>query len=100
MNALKSTMGGLERGLPLIFNKITVTFLIICLVTTGCALIKLKKESTQVLASTVLVGRISTAFPGKGPIIAAAYAMNQGKRKVVHYTILHDYGEFELMVTN
>ena len=99
MNALKSTKGGLERGLPLIFNKITVTFLIIFLVTTGCALIKLKKESTQVLASTVLVGRISTAFPGKGPIIAAAYAMNQGKREVVHYTILHDYVEFELMVT-
>ena len=98
MNAPKSTMGGLERVLPLIFNKITVTFLIICLVTTGCALIKLNKESSQVLASTVLVGRISTAFPGKGPIIVAAYAMNQGKREVVHYTVLHDYGEFELMV--
>ena len=98
MNAPKSTMGGLERVLPLIFNKITVTFLIICLVTTGCALIKLNKESSQVLASTVLVGRISTAFPGKGHIIVAAYAMNQGKREVVHYTVLHDYGEFELMV--
>ncbi len=98
MNALKSTMGGLERGLPLVFNKMTVTFLIICLVTTGCALIKLKKENTKGLASTVLVGRISTAFPGKGPIIVAAYAMNQDKREVVHYTILHDYGEYELMV--
>jgi len=72
--------------------------LIICLVTTGCALIKLKKVNAEVLASTVLVGRISTAFPGNGPIIVAAYAMNQGKREVVDYTVLHDFGEYELMV--
>jgi pimeloyl-ACP methyl ester carboxylesterase len=52
----------------------------------------------EYLASTVLVGRISTAFPGKGPIIVAAYAKNQGKREVVHYTVLHDFGEYELMV--
>ncbi len=98
MNALKSTMGGRERGLALVFNKMTVTFMIICLVITGCALIKLKQENAQALASTVLVGRISTTFPGNGPIVVAAYAMNQGKREVVHYTVLHDFGEYELMV--
>ncbi|MBW1891062.1 MAG: hypothetical protein JRI93_11215, partial [Deltaproteobacteria bacterium] len=44
------------------------------------------------------VGRISTDFPGNGPIVVAAYTLNQGKREVEHYSILHDYGEFELMV--
>ncbi len=98
MNALKSSMGGLKRGLPIVFNRMTITFLIICLVATGCFLVKVKKEVRESLASTVLVGQISTAFPGKGPIIVAAYAKNQGKREVVHYTVLHDSGEYELMV--
>lgn len=92
MNTLKSAMVGLKKGLPMVYNKLGVTLLIICLVTTGCALIKLKKENTESLSSTVLVGRISTAFPGKGPIIVDAYSMNQGKREVAHYTILHDFG--------
>jgi hypothetical protein len=98
MNALKSTMGDLKRDLPVVFNRMMVTLLLICLVTTGCALIKLKQEVSQVLASTVLVGRVSTDNPGKGPIVVAAYAMTQGKREVVHYTVLHDSGEYELMV--
>ena len=72
MNAPKSTMSGLKRSLPIVFNRVTVSLLVICLVTTGCALIILKKETAQGLASTALVGRISTAFPGKGPIINLA----------------------------
>jgi pimeloyl-ACP methyl ester carboxylesterase len=98
MNAIKTTMGSLKKGLPKVFNRVTVILLIICLATMGCALIKLKKENAESLASTVLVGQISTVFPGNGPIVVTAYAMNQGKREVVHYTILHDFGEFELMV--
>lgn len=98
MNALKSTIGGLKKALPIVFNRMTTTLLIICLVATGCFLLKIKKEVREVLSSTVLVGSISTAFPGNGPIIVAAYAKNQGKREVVHYTVLHDSGEYELMV--
>ncbi len=98
MNAIKSTMGGLKKGLPTVFKRMTVSFLTICLAITGCTLIKLKKENAEGLASTALVGRISTAFAGKGPIIVAAYTMNQGKREVVHYSVLHDFGEYELMV--
>ena len=98
MSALKSAMAGLKKALPIVFNRTTVTLLIICLVATGCALIKLKKENAQGLASTALVGRISTAFPGNGPIVVAAYAMNQGKREVVDYTVLHDFGEYEILV--
>ncbi|MFT5699829.1 MAG: pimeloyl-ACP methyl ester carboxylesterase [Desulforhopalus sp.] len=98
MNALKSVMDGLKRGLPRVFNRMTVTLLIICFSATGCFLAKVQKEGREYLASTVLVGQISTAFPGKGPIVVAAYARNQGKREVVHYTVLHDFGEYELMV--
>jgi len=98
MNALKSATLGLKKARPLAYAKMTGTLLIVCLVTAGCALIKLNKEVTESLSSTVLVGRISTAFPGKGPIIVSAYSMNNGKREVAHYTVLHDFGEYELMV--
>ncbi len=89
---------GSKRGPSMVFNRMTVALLIICLVATGCFFAKVKEEVREVLASTVLVGRISTAFPGKGPIIVAAYALNKGKREVAHYTVLHDCGEYELMV--
>jgi len=99
MNALKSAMGGFKKALlPIAFNRMTVTLVIIWFSSTGCFLATLKKEVRESLASTVLVGHISTAFPGNGPIIVAAYTMNQGKREVVHYTVLHDFGEYELMV--
>jgi hypothetical protein len=35
---------------------------------------------------------------GKVTVIVSDYAMNQGKREVAHFTVLHDFGEFELMV--
>ena len=57
MNALKSAMVGVKSDRPLVFNRMMVTLWLICLVATGCALIKLKQEVRQVLASTVLVGR-------------------------------------------
>ncbi len=98
MNAVKSAMAWLKRALPAACNRMTVTLLTICFLTTGCFLFTVKKEVRESLTSTVLVGEISTAFPGKGPIIVAAYTMNQGQREVVHYTVLHDMGEYELMV--
>ena len=76
----------------------TIILLLICFVAAGCTLVKLKKEVSKSLASTILVGRVSIPSPGKGPIVVAAYAINQGKREIAHYTILHDSGEYELMV--
>jgi pimeloyl-ACP methyl ester carboxylesterase len=98
MNALKIESCHLQRVVPIVFDKLAVTLLIICFSITGCFLAKVKKDVRESLASTVLVGRITNTFPGKGPIIVAAYAVNQGKREVVHYTVLHDFGEYELMV--
>ncbi len=88
----------LKRAMPTIFNRVSLLLVLICFIATGCTLIQLKKEVDQGLASTVLVGRVLTAFPGNGPIVVAAYTMNHGKREVAHYTILHDLGEYELMV--
>ena len=36
-------------------------------------------------------------FSGNGPIIVAACSTSEGK-EIAHYTVLHDSGEYELMV--
>lgn len=64
----------------------------------GCALVELKKEVSESLASTVLVGQIAAASSVKGKIVVAAYSKKHGERKVAHYTVLHEAGEYELMV--
>ena len=92
-------MNVLKQGLSPLFNKMNIILLLICFVAVSCTLVKLRKDVSESLESTVLVGRISTSFPGKGPIVVAAYSMNHGKREIApHYTVLHDSGEFELGV--
>lgn len=79
-------------------RRLQVLLLLVCFITAGCALVKLNKDVKESLESTILVGHISTPSPGKGPIVVAAYSINQGKKEIAHYTILHDSGEYELMV--
>ncbi len=67
-------------------------------VTTGCAMLNVKKEVKESLESTVLVGQIATASPEKGAIVVAAYSLKNGERQIAHYAILHGAGEYELMV--
>ena len=95
MTLLKSVWQELNKGAHKKLKRMSFALLILCFVITGCTMVKLKKEVNQGQASTILVGRISTYFPGKGPIVVAASAMNQGNREVEHYSILHDYGECE-----
>lgn len=64
----------------------------------GCALVKLKQQVRESMGSGVIVGHVSTSEPPAGPVILAAYAKHVGKEKVAHYTVLHDSGEYELMV--
>lgn len=64
---------------------------------TGCALVKLDKDVNKGLQSTVLIGRVHSDFQGNGHIVVAACSTGK-ERKVVHYTVLHDSGEYELMV--
>jgi pimeloyl-ACP methyl ester carboxylesterase len=78
---------------------IGLLLILICLNTTGCALIKLKQEVREGKSSTIIVGRVSVSAQVDGPIIVAAYTKDGGEREVAHYTVLHDWGEYELMVT-
>jgi len=78
--------------------KVFLILFLVCFIAAGCTLIKLKKDVSVSLASTILVGQVTTPYPGKGPIVVAAYSMNQGKPEIAHYTILHESGEYELMV--
>jgi len=97
LKSLKSTMNNLKTGIPSISQRVGITLFIICFVTMSCTLIKLKKEVNKALESTVLVGRIYAKFLGNGPIIVAACSTSEGK-EIAHYTVLHDSGEYELMV--
>ena len=99
MKSLKFVMDLLKQGLSPLSNKMNIILLLLCFVAASCTLVKLKKEVKETLESTILVGRVSTSFLGKGPIVVAAYSKHQGKIEMApHYSILHDSGEFELEV--
>jgi hypothetical protein len=88
---------GLRNSARLI--QVFLILFFVCFIVDGCTLVKIKKDVSMGLSSTILVGHVSTPYPGKGPIVVAAYSMNQGRREIAHYTILHDSGEYELMVS-
>jgi hypothetical protein len=71
---------------------LSIFLLLACFISGGCTLIKLKQDVKESLASTILVGHISTASPGKGPLVVAAYSTDQGKKEIAHSTILHESG--------
>ena len=79
------------KGLGLV---LAMTFLFM----TGCTLVKLKEEVKESLSSTVLVGQIATAYLGEGKIVVAAYSLEDGERKIVNYTVIHEAGEYEVKI--
>ena len=89
---------GLKAGLLPNFNKLGIALLLLCFIAAGCTLAKLKENVSESLASTALVGQIATASPERGVIVVAAYSLKDGKREIAHYTVLHEAGDFELMV--
>jgi pimeloyl-ACP methyl ester carboxylesterase len=93
-----SAIKSLDRLTCALFSRIIFSLLIIFFISSGCVLVQLKKEVKQVQASTILVGHIAANFSGNGPIVVVACIMDRGKWKVAHYSVLHDSGEFELMV--
>jgi len=78
-------------------RKMIPPLFLMCLITMGCALIKAKADIDKSLENTVVVGRVLASSSGNGPIIVAARAMDEGN-PVFHYTVLHESGEYELMV--
>ena len=97
MKSVKSTIASLKIGIPSVSRRMCFTLIISCFVMTGCALIKVKNEVDVALKSTVIVGRIFAESKEAGPIIVAAVSVDEGK-KVAHYSVLHESGEYELMV--
>lgn len=97
LESFKTLISSFKKSLPAIFIRVLITLFLITFCMTGCALIKLKKEIKQSLESTVILGRIYGKFSGKGPIIVAACLADETE-KIVHYTVLHDAGEYELLV--
>ncbi len=76
--------------------RMCVVFVMFCIIT-SCSLIKVRNEAKQSLKSTVVIGLVSSEVPVDSPIIVAAYSVG-AEKKVVHYSVLHDSGEFELML--
>lgn len=74
------------------------TLMLVGLVLAGCALIKVRQNERESMSSTVIGGHVSAPSPAHGPIMVAAYSKGFRKREVAHYVMLHDYGEFALLV--
>ena len=94
---VKSLINNLKTNKPSIFQRVSIFLFIICFVPTGCALIKLKKEVKKSYESTTIIGCVKAPFSENVPIIVAARSISKGK-EIAHYTVLHDSGEYELMV--
>ncbi len=90
---------GLKHEVSTLWQIITIFVIFICFFTTGCSLVKLKQDQHESELLTVIIGYVSAPSPVNGPLIVAAYSNQNGKKMIAHYTILHDRGEFELMVS-
>jgi pimeloyl-ACP methyl ester carboxylesterase len=86
-----------DKRISAVWIKVFFSLLLISFGATGCTLINLKKEVNRSLESTIIVGRIYGNFSGNAPIIVAARSAD-GKKEIAHHTVLHDAGEYELMV--
>ena len=98
MKSLEVDMHGLKTDLNSSFKRMVFALLVLCFVATGCTLAKLKEDVAESLASTALVGQVATASPERGVIVVAAYSLKDGEREIAHYTVLHEAGDYELMV--
>jgi pimeloyl-ACP methyl ester carboxylesterase len=90
-------MNRLKTYIPSTIQIVSINIILLCFVTMGCSLIKLKKEVKKSQESTVIIGRVHAKFMKNGPIIVAACSTSEGK-EIAHYTVLHDSGEYELLV--
>lgn len=64
----------------------------------GCTLVRLNNNVQQSLESTILVGTITCTTIARGPIIVAARPLDVQVDALVHYSVLHESGEYELLV--
>lgn len=79
-------------------NRNILFLLLISAVTANCALVKLKQEARVGEISTAVVGRVFSKLPVNSPIVVAGYSKQAEKQEAEYYTILHDSGEYELIL--
>ena len=98
MKSAKYTINNLKTGITPTSREVGVALIILCFITTGCTLIKSKMDIDRASEFTVIVGRVDARFLKQGqPIIVVARSMGKGK-EITFYTVLHDSGEYELLV--
>jgi pimeloyl-ACP methyl ester carboxylesterase len=98
LKSLKYAINNCREGMSPVFQKIGFILGILSFITTGCTLMKSKMDIDRTTEATVIVGRVDAKFLKHGkPIIVAARSMGKEK-KIAHYTVLHDSGEYELLV--
>ncbi|ARN22887.1 esterase/lipase family protein [Piscinibacter gummiphilus] len=76
--------------------RLTATTLALAL--SGCALVRLDRESKAFYASAVLAGRIEAPGCTGAPLIVAAWQARPDGPALAHRTLLHEPGGFELVV--
>jgi uncharacterized alpha/beta hydrolase family protein len=73
--------------------------LIACIILHSCTFVQLSEEVKYVEQATVLVGHVSDPlYAGDSPVVVAAYSKKDNKIEIIHYTMLHEPGPYELMV--
>lgn len=97
MKSFNPSIRQLNKNAPAMFIEGIISLFLLVVLVSGCTLIKLKKDVSKSLESAVIVGRIYGKFSGKGPIVVAACSKEE-RNNVAHFTVLHDSGEYELMV--
>jgi pimeloyl-ACP methyl ester carboxylesterase len=97
LKPLRITISKFIASILSVTPKVGIILIILCLITVGCALIKLKKDIQKNPEGTVIIGRIHAKSPGHRPIIVAACSTDDAK-EIAHYSVLHDSGEYELLV--
>ncbi len=87
------------KDMVVMISRVLTILLLAGFCLTGCALIKLNDEVNKSGESTVIVGRVYGMFDvqREGRIVVAACAVD-GDQEIAHYTVLHDFGEYELVV--
>lgn len=99
MKLFKPTNNNRQTAAPIAQRLAITLFVIICIsITMSCALINLKKDIKNIQEATVVVGRIYGKPIGNGSIIVAACSIDD-ENKIANYTVLHDPGEYELILT-
>lgn len=76
--------------------------LLFCLIAfwlSGCSLLHLRQEAATLYSSTIVVGQVSVDKKGSDtPLVVVAQAASGSESAIVHRTVLHEPGPYELMV--